>query len=68
VGRAPDLSWSENCIAVRGATWEQVGAWGREHGQHAVFVLTASTHTVVSCWGAGVLGSRERVRSGPAPA
>ena len=61
VGRAPDLSCSEDCVAVRGATLEQVCAWGRAYDQHAVFLLTQDTHAVVSCWGGQVLGSRPRV-------
>jgi len=61
VGRAPDLSWSEDCIAVRGASLAQICAWGRAFDQHAVFLLTEGTHAVVSCWSREVLGSRERV-------
>jgi hypothetical protein len=61
VGRAPDLSWSEDCVAVRGATLEQVCAWGRAYDQHAVFLLTQDTHAVVSCWSGQELGSRPRV-------
>ena len=61
VGRAPDLSWSEDCVAVRGATLRQVCAWGRAYDQHAVFLLSADAHAVVSCWSGQVLGSRPRV-------
>jgi hypothetical protein len=60
-GRAPDLSWSEDCVAVRGASWEQICAWGREFDQHAVFLLTGETHSVVSCWTREELGRRDRV-------
>jgi hypothetical protein len=62
VGRAPDLSWSEDCLAVRGASLEQVCAWGRAWDQHAVFLLSQGTHAVVSCWTHEELGRRERVR------
>jgi hypothetical protein len=61
VGRAPDLSWSEDCVAVRGPSLEQICAWGRAFDQHAVFLLTEGTHAVVSCWSREELGSRERV-------
>jgi len=61
VGRATDDSWSEACVAVRGPSYEQICAWGREHGQHAVFLLTDEVHEVVSCWGAGTLAARGRV-------
>jgi hypothetical protein len=61
VGRAPDLSWSEDCVAVRGASLQQVCAWGRAYDQHAVFLLSADTHAVVSCWSGRELGSRPRV-------
>ena len=61
VGRAADGSWSEACYAVRGASSGQVRAWGRAHGQHAVFRLSDDAHEVVSCWGAGTLASRARV-------
>jgi hypothetical protein len=65
VGRAPDLSWSEDCVAVRAASREQVCGWGRAFDQHAVFLLTEGTHAVVSCWSLEELGRRERVvRSG----
>ncbi len=67
VGRAPDLSWSEDCVAVRGASREQVCAWGREFDQHAVFLLTEGTHAVVSCWSREELGSRERLLSSARP-
>jgi hypothetical protein len=68
VGRAADGSWSEACYAVRGASSGQVRAWGRAHGQHAVFRLTDEAHEVVSCWGAGTLASRARVLGPPDPA
>ena len=61
VGRAPDLSWSEDCVAVRGASLQQVCSWGRAYDQHAVFLLTGDRHEVVSCWGAGTLAGRARV-------
>jgi len=61
VGRATDGTWSELCVAVRGPSYEQICAWGREHGQHAVFLLTGDRHEVVSCWGAGTLAGRARV-------
>jgi len=61
VGRAPDLSWSEDCVAVRGATREQVCTWGRAYDQHAVFLLRDDIHAVVSCWSGQELGSRPRV-------
>jgi hypothetical protein len=61
VGRAPDLSWSEDCVAVRGATLAQVCTWGRAYDQHAVFLLTHVTHAVVSCWSGQELGRRPRV-------
>ena len=61
VGRATDGSWSEACVAVRGPSYEQICAWGREHDQHAVFLLTGDRHEVVSCWGAGTLAGRARV-------
>ena len=61
VGRAPDLSWSEDCVGVRGASREQVCAWGREADQHAVFLLTEGTHVVVSCWSGEELACRARV-------
>ena len=61
VGRAADGSWSEACYAVRGASCGQVLAWGRAHGQHAVFRLSDDVHEVVSCWHAGTLASRARV-------
>jgi len=61
VGRAPDLSWSEDCVAVRGASLQQVCAWGRAYDQHAVFLLSETTHAVVSCWSGQELGSRPRV-------
>ena len=48
-------------MAVRGPSYEQICAWGREHGQHAVFLLTGDRHEVVSCWGAGTLAGRARV-------
>jgi hypothetical protein len=67
VGRAPDLSWSEDCVAVRGASLEQVCAWGRDYDQHAVFLLTEGTHRVVSCWSREELGSRERVLGSAGP-
>jgi len=63
VGRATDGTWSEACVAVRGPSYEQICAWGREHGQHAVFLLTGDRHDVVSCWGAGTLATRARVLS-----
>jgi hypothetical protein len=62
VGRAPDGSWSEDCFGVRGNVSEPVRAWGRAHGQHAVFRLTAHDHEVVSCWSGEVLASRPRAR------
>jgi hypothetical protein len=61
VGRAPDLSWSEECFGVRGDVGDLVRAWGRERGQHAVFRLTADAHDVVSCWSGEVLATRPRV-------
>ena len=61
VGRATDGTWSELCVAVRGPSYQQICAWGREHGQHAVFLLTGDRHDVVSCWGAGTLAGRARV-------
>jgi hypothetical protein len=61
VGRAPDLSWSEDCVAVRGSSLEQICSWGRGYDQHAVFRLTEATHVVVSCWSLEELGSRARV-------
>jgi hypothetical protein len=61
VGRATDDTWSEACLAVRGPSYEQVCAWGREHGQHAVFLLTDDAHEVVSCWGGGTVAARGRV-------
>ena len=60
-GRSADGSWSEACYAVRGASSGQVQAWGRAHGQHAVFRLSDDVHEVVSCWHAGTLASRARV-------
>jgi hypothetical protein len=62
VGRAPDLSWSEHCVAVRGATLEAICAWGRDFDQHAVFLLTEESHAVVSCWTREELGRRPRRR------
>jgi len=67
VGRAPDLSWSEDCVAVRGASLEQVCAWGRDFDQHAVFLLTEGTHAVVSCWSRAELGRRQRLLGGEDP-
>ena len=64
VGRATDGTWAEACVAVRGPSYEQMCAWGREHGQHAVFLLTGDRHDVVSCWGAGTLAGRARVLEG----
>lgn len=61
VGRASDLSWSESCFGVVGASSDQVRAWGRERGQHAVFLLTPDEHRVVSCWSGEVLAARRRV-------
>lgn len=61
VGRAPDLSWSEDCFGVHGDVGDLVRAWGRERGQHAVFRLTAGAHDVVSCWSGEVLATRARV-------
>lgn len=60
VGRAPDLSWSEDCFGVHGDVGDLVRAWGRERGQHAVFRLTADRHDVVSCWSGEVLATRPR--------
>jgi hypothetical protein len=64
VGRAPDHSWSEDCFGVRGADGETVRAWGRARGQHAVFLLTADAHHVVSCWTGERLATRPRVLRG----
>jgi len=61
VGRAPDLSWSEDCVAVRGASLQQVCSWGRAYDQHAVFLLRSGTHAVVSCWSGQEIGRRPRV-------
>ena len=60
VGRAPDLSWSEDCFGVTGSVSDVVRGWGRERGQHAVFRLTSDEHHVVSCWSGEVLASRRR--------
>jgi hypothetical protein len=64
VGRAPDRSWSEDCFGVTGVDGATVRAWGRDRGQHAVFLLTRDEHRVVSCWTGEVLAGRPRaVRS-----
>jgi hypothetical protein len=60
VGRAPDRSWSEDCFGISGVDPAQVRAWGRERGQHAVFLLTPEEHRVVSCWSGEVLAARPR--------
>lgn len=60
VGRAPDLSWSEDCFGVRDVDPDRVRAWGRDRGQHAIFLLTAGEHHVVSCWSGEILASRPR--------
>ncbi|HET7899653.1 MAG TPA: DUF3293 domain-containing protein [Candidatus Nanopelagicales bacterium] len=62
VGRAPDLSWSEECFGVDDVDPADVRRWGRDRGQHAVFWLTVDEHRVVSCWSGEVLASRPRAR------
>lgn len=59
VGRAPDRSWSEDCFGVV-ADGALVRAWGRDRGQHAVFLLTPGEHRVVSCWSGETLARRPR--------
>lgn len=67
VGRAPDGSWSEDCFAVAvghpasGADAAHVLGWGRDRGQHAVFLLTTERHTVVQCATGSELATRPRV-------
>ena len=61
VGRAPDRSWSEDCFGIGAVDGATVRAWGRERGQHAVFLLTSAEHRVVSCWTGEVLAARPRV-------
>jgi len=65
-GRAPDESWSEDCLAVVGPAVDRVCAWGRAYAQHAVFLLTPSTHAVVSCWTEQEVASRPRRTWDPA--
>ena len=78
VGRAADHSWSEDCYAVAaseptsvpaspdvraaGADARLVLAWGRELGQHAVFLLTDDRHAVVECSSGRTLAHRPRTR------
>ncbi len=52
---------------MRGASLEQVCAWGRAFDQHAVFLLTERTHAVVSCWSLEELGLRGRVLTADDP-
>jgi hypothetical protein len=71
VGRAPDRSWSEDCFAVDAAAdgrvdshavlADEVLAWGRALGQHAVFLLSATTHAVIRCATGETLAQRPRV-------
>jgi hypothetical protein len=66
VGRAPDHSWSEDCFAVDaaadgGAAADDVLAWGRALGQHAVFLLTPAMHAVIRCATGETLVQRPRV-------
>jgi hypothetical protein len=76
VGRAADHSWSEDCFAVAayepspapdpsdnhaaGADAQLVLSWGRELGQHAVFLLTSDRHAVVECSSGRTLAHRPR--------
>ena len=60
-GRAPDESWSEDCLAVVGPDVDTVCAWGRAYDQHAVFLLTRATHAVIDCWTGQELVRRSRV-------
>jgi hypothetical protein len=60
VGRASDHSWSERCFGVRDVGREAVCAWGRDRGQHAVFLLTPDEQVVVSCWTGADLTARPR--------